>query len=223
MQYPARARAQYSGFPRRYTVIRYRIDRQTDVHEKVMEITTMWGSLRLAPIKYAGLLLQCIFSILHHLAIQDYDPISNSPVAVNAMKVRFCQNITIVDDTVSEPTLRFSLQLIPFSRGFEQIVYLNTTTIVIIDNDGCNRSMNLPVTNCSTNIPVTNCSTNTPVTNTSTNTPETVNICVNTVSKGSFIAALVILLIIVIVLIRIIILLGLSLLCYKHHKDSENK
>ena len=32
--------AQFSGFPRRYTVIRYRIDRQTDVHEKVMEITT---------------------------------------------------------------------------------------------------------------------------------------------------------------------------------------
>ena len=53
------ARAQYSGFPRRYTVIRYRIDRQTYVyvyahayvgHEKVMEITTMWGSLRRAPI-----------------------------------------------------------------------------------------------------------------------------------------------------------------------------
>ena len=157
--------------------------------------------------------IYCIFFILHHLAIQDYDPISNSPVAVNAMKVRFCQNITIVDDTVSEPTLRFSLQLIPFSKGFEQIVYLNTTTIVIIDNDGCN---------CSTNIPVTNCSTNTPVTNCSTNTPETVDICVNTVSKGSFIAALVILLIVVIVLICIIILLGL-LLCYKHHKDSEKK
>ena len=56
MQYPARARAQYSDFSRRYTVIRYRIDRQTDVHEKVKEITTMrgsittmWGSLRLAP------------------------------------------------------------------------------------------------------------------------------------------------------------------------------
>ena len=51
-----RARAQYSSVPRRYTVIRYRIDRLdsyrrwTDVHEKVMEITTMWGSLRLAPI-----------------------------------------------------------------------------------------------------------------------------------------------------------------------------
>ena len=45
MQYPARARAQYSGFSRRYTVIRYRIDRQTDVREKVMEITTMWGSM----------------------------------------------------------------------------------------------------------------------------------------------------------------------------------
>ena len=163
-----------------------------------------------------------IFSILHHLAIQDYDPISNSPVAVNAMKVRFCQNITIVDDTVSEPTLRFSLQLIPFSKGFEQIVYLNTTTIVIIDNDGCNCSTNIPVTNCSTNIPVTNCSTNTPVTNCSTNTSETVDICVNSVSKGSFIAALVILLIVVIVLICIIILLGL-LLCYKHHNDSEKK
>ena len=25
-------------------------DRQTYIHEKVMEITTMWGSLRLAPI-----------------------------------------------------------------------------------------------------------------------------------------------------------------------------
>ena len=47
-----RARAQYSSFPCRYTVIRYRMDRRRTCvgHEKVMEITTMWGSLRLAPI-----------------------------------------------------------------------------------------------------------------------------------------------------------------------------
>ena len=41
-------------------VIRYRIDRrQTCVgHEKVMEITTMWGLLRLAPIRINVLYLE---------------------------------------------------------------------------------------------------------------------------------------------------------------------
>ena len=106
-----------------------------------------------------------------------------------------------MDDTVFEPVLKFSLLLIPFNTGFEQVVYLNMTTIVIIDNDGCN---------CSTNA---NCTMN-------TSPPETV--CDNTVSEGSFIAALVILLIIVCVLICIIIVLAL-LLCHKHHKDSEKK
>ena len=51
MQYPARARS----IPVFHVDIRlYAIgstDRQTYVHEEVMEITPMWGSLRLAPIK----------------------------------------------------------------------------------------------------------------------------------------------------------------------------
>ena len=134
------------------------------------------------------------------------------------MGVRFCQNITVVDDTVFEPVLKFSLLLIPFNTGFEQVVYLNMTTIVIIDNDGCNCSTNATTIviidnggcNCSTNA---NCTMNTPP-------PETV--CDNTVSEGSFIAAHVILLIIVCVLICIITVLAL-LLCHKHHKDSERK
>ena len=51
MQYPARARI----IPVFHVDIRlYAIGstdrRRTDVHEKVMEITTMWGSLRLTPI-----------------------------------------------------------------------------------------------------------------------------------------------------------------------------
>ena len=129
-----------------------------------------------------------LHSSLHHIAPQDYEPILDSAVTVNAIEVRSCRNIAIVDDSDAGPPLiiKFTLQLMPYDGNFKQVVDHNTTTIIIVDNDGRSNSAD------------------------------------NTVSEGSFIAALVVLLVIAIVLICIIVVLGL-LLWYKQHKHSEKK
>ena len=53
MQYPARARVRsipvFHVDIQLYAIESTRPRHRLDVHEKVMEITTMWGSLRLAP------------------------------------------------------------------------------------------------------------------------------------------------------------------------------